>query len=171
MVDLFLLVTIPGAGDELQGIKRGVMEMAEVVVVNKADGENLPAAERARIDAENALHFLPTAASKWKPRAIACSAHMGRGLAELWSCVLDYIAITRQNGWFERARQEQVRHSMHETLEQGLLQLFRADMVVQERMLILEQQVIAGQTTSTNAVQELLALFAARARTGGGDCS
>lgn len=166
LVDVFLLVTIPGAGDELQGIKRGVMEMANVVVVNKADGENLPAAERARMESENAQGFLPAAPSGWKPRAIACSAHTGRGVAGLWSCILDYVAIARETGWFERARREQVRHSMHEILERGLMQLFRTDLVVQERMFALENQVIAGQTTSTNAVRELLALFAARAGTG-----
>jgi LAO/AO transport system kinase len=165
MVDLFLLVTIPGAGDELQGIKRGVMEMADLVAVNKADGDNVRAAERARTDAENALHFLPAAASGWSPRAIACSAHTGRGVLELWSCVLDFIAISTANGWFEKARRQQARRSMHEFLEQRLMQMFCADPLVQQRMADLEQQVVAGNTTTICAVRELLSLFAARAGT------
>lgn len=167
MVDFFLLVSIPGAGDELQGIKRGVMELADVVAVNKADGDNLPAAERARSEAENALHFLPAAASGWRPRAITCSAHTGSGIVQLWSCVLEYIVTTRANGWFDQARREQSRRSMREILEHGLVEMFRSDPLVQERLAALEQQVIAGETTTMRAVRDLLALFASRIGTGG----
>jgi LAO/AO transport system kinase len=162
MVDFFLLVTLAGAGDELQGIKRGVMEMADVVVVNKADSDNIRAAEIARTEAANALHLLPVSPSGWTPRAMACSAHTGHGVAELWSCILEYAAITRANGWFDRKRREQVRHSMHENIERGLLQLFRSDPLVQQRWSVLEQQVAAGQITSVRATRELLALFASR---------
>lgn len=123
MVDFLLLVTIPGAGDELQGIKRGIMELVNLVAVNKADGELVVAAERARTVAENALEFLPLSASGWKPRAIASSAETGRGVAELWSCVLDYVDLARSNGSFERTRREQALHSMHEILEQELQQM------------------------------------------------
>lgn len=165
MVDLFLLVTIAGAGDELQGIKRGVMEIADLVAVNKADGANTAAAERARVDAENALHFQPAPASQWKQRAIACSAQTGRGVAELWSCVLEYIALAKANGWFEQARQEQARRGMREALEQGLMELFRADPVVRERMALLESKVIARRTTTVSAARELMAMFAARVGT------
>jgi LAO/AO transport system kinase len=166
MVDFFLLVSIPGAGDELQGIKRGVMELADVVAVNKADGDSLPAAERARTEAENALHFLPAAASGWRPRSITCSAHTGSGVVQLWSCVLEYIGTTRANGWFDRARREQSRRSMRESLEHGLMEMFRSDPVVQQRLAALEQQAIAGQTTTIRAVRDLLALFASRIGTG-----
>ncbi len=96
MVDFFLLVTLAGAGDELQGIKRGVMEMADLVVVNKADGDNLRAAERARTEAENALHFLAASPSGWVPRVLACSAQTGRGVADLWSCVLEFRMSLKQ---------------------------------------------------------------------------
>ncbi len=90
MVDFFLLITLAGAGDELQGMKRGVMELADAVTVNKADGANLVAAERARVAAENALHYFPRQSSGWTPRALTCSAQTGKGIAELWNCVLEH---------------------------------------------------------------------------------
>jgi len=162
MVDFFLLVTLAGAGDELQGIKRGVMELANVVVVNKADGANIVAAEKARTEAANALHLLPTAPSGWTPRAMTCSAHTGKGIAELWSCILEYVAITRANGWFERTRREQIRRSMHENIERGLLHLFQSDPLVQQREAVLEHKVVTGQITPLRATRELLELFASR---------
>jgi LAO/AO transport system kinase len=160
IVDFFLLVTLAGAGDELQGIKRGVMEMADVVAVNKADGNNVQSAERARTEAESALHFLPASASGWVPRAITCSAQTGRGVAELWSCVLEHAATGRATGWFDRRRREQARQSMHENIEQGLLQMFHADPEVQQRISELERQVLLGEIAAVRAVRELLAIFA-----------
>lgn len=159
IVDFFLLVTIAGAGDELQGIKRGVMEMANAVAVNKADGENIPATERARSEAENALHFIAASPSEWIPRALACSAHTGRGVPELWSCVLEQVALTKANGWFGQFRLEQNRRWMQERLEHGLMQLFHSNKVVQERLAELERQVVAGQVTPVRAVRDLLALY------------
>jgi LAO/AO transport system kinase len=163
MVDFFLLVALAGAGDELQGIKRGVMEFADVVAVNKADGQNLRAAERARIEAQNALHFLPSSSSGWVPRAIACSAHTGHGVANLWSCVLEFSATTRASGWFEYRRRDQARRAMRETLEVALMQLFRSDPAIQKRLEEMEERVSAGQITAFSAVRNLLALFALKA--------
>jgi LAO/AO transport system kinase len=162
IVDFFLLVTIAGAGDELQGIKRGVMEMADAVAVNKADGANVSAAERARLDAENALHFQPPSLSTWRPRAVTCSAHTGCGIAELWSCVREYASITKANNWFEQARREQARRAMHQIFEQKIMDLFHADPVVQQQMTDLERKVVAGQATTVSAALELLSLFAER---------
>ncbi len=163
MVDFFLLVTLAGTGDELQGIKRGMMELADVVVVNKADGQNLRAAERARIEAENALHFLPSSPSGWVPRAMACSAHTGHGVANLWSCVLEFATLTKANGWFEHRRREQAHRSMRESLEMGLMQLFRSDPTLQNRLIELEDQVLAGHITAFGAVRTLLTLFVSKA--------
>jgi len=159
MVDFFLLITLAGAGDELQGIKRGVMEMADVVAVNKADSDNIPAADRARIEAESALHFLPLSRSGWMPRAMTCSAWTNRGVAELWSCILEYVTCTKANGWFERRRAEQTRHALHENLEQGLMQLFCSDPAVQKRLAELEGHVLAGQISALAAARHLLALY------------
>src|SRR5947208_7350843 len=104
MVDFFLLIALAGAGDELQGMKRGVMELADLVAINKADGMNVRASERARSEAQNALHYLPPPESGWTPRVLACSAQTHRGIAELWECVAEHAAMTKANGWFALAR-------------------------------------------------------------------
>jgi LAO/AO transport system kinase len=160
MADFFLLVTLAGAGDELQGIKRGVMELADLVAVNKADGDNIAAAERARAEAQNALHFFPVPPSGWTPRAVTCSARTGAGIRELWATVLEYAALTKANGWFERARQLQQRRWMHEMIEQALRQQFDAHPAVRSRMEALECQVAEGQTTSFRAARMLLDAYA-----------
>jgi LAO/AO transport system kinase len=164
MVDFFLLVTLAGAGDELQGIKRGVMELADAVAINKADGDNIRAAERARTEAESALHFLASSPSGWVPRAMACSAKTGGGVANLWFCVLEFAASTKANGWFEQKRREQARRSMREKLELGLMQLFRSNPTVQKRLTELEEQMFAGQIVADAAVRDLLAFFTSKAR-------
>jgi LAO/AO transport system kinase len=163
MVDFFLLLTLAGAGDELQGMKRGVMEMADIVVVNKADGGNLTAAERARTDAQNALHYLPASPSGWTPRAMTCSAQTGRGIAELWDCVLEHAATTKANGWFGAARRDQTRTWMHEIIQEGLRQRFEANPAIRERMQRLEQEVMEGRTTSFRAALRLLEMYQGRA--------
>ena len=160
MVDFFLLVTIPGAGDELQGIKRGVMELVDAVTVNKADGDNIHAAERARVEAANALHFLPISVSGWQAPALACSAKTGRGIEEIWKCVLEHRATAQASGWLSQLRLEQSRRWMQETLETGLMQLFRSNPAIQQRLAELEKQVIAGQITAVRAGRELLSLYA-----------
>jgi LAO/AO transport system kinase len=159
MVDFFLLLMLSGAGDELQGMKRGIMEMADLVVVNKADGANLAAAERARTDAENALHYLPAAPSGWTPRALICSAQTGKGIPELWACVRDYAATTQGNGWFVLARRGQTREWMHELIQQGLRQRFESQPAIRERMRELEEEVLEGRTTSLRAAQTLLDMY------------
>ena len=162
MVDFFLLITLAGAGDELQGIKRGVMDLANLVVINKADGEHLAAAERTLIETKNALHFFPGSPSGWTSRAIACSALTGRGIPELWDCIADHAAITRANGWFDENRREQRRRWMHETLEQGLREFFNASPVIRARLDLLEREVLDGQTTPFRAARTLLEMYSAR---------
>jgi LAO/AO transport system kinase len=164
MVDFFLLVALPGAGDELQGIKRGVMELADVVAINKADGTSLAAAERARAEAETALHFFPAPASGFAPRSLSCSALTGKGIRELWECVLEHAALTRANGYRERLRREQKRHWMQETIEQALRQRFESNPEVRSRKLALEQDVVEGRVTSFAAARMLLDLYSAVAR-------
>jgi LAO/AO transport system kinase len=159
MVDFFLLVALAGAGDELQGIKRGVMELVDLVAVNKADGTNVSAAESARTEAENALHFFAAPDSGWSPRAMTCSALSGNGIKELWSCVSDYVALTKANGWFARARRAQQKHWLHETIEQALQQRFEVHPAVRHRMDALEQDVAEGKTTSFRAAQMLLEMY------------
>ena len=156
MVDFFLLIALAGAGDELQGIKRGVMELADVVAINKADGENVAAAERARAEAENALHYFPAQESGWTPRALACSAMTGSNIGALWECVLAHHALTAANGWRMRMRREQTRNWMHELVAQGLRRRFESSAAVRSRMRALERDVLEGRTTSLAAARALL---------------
>jgi len=156
MVDFFLLIALAGAGDELQGIKRGVMELVDLVVINKADGTNLRAAERARAEAQNALHYFPGSLSGWTPRALSCSAMTGHCISELWNCVLEHAALTKANGWFHRTRREQAQKWMHEIIQQGLKQRFESHAEIRKRMEMLEQEVLDGRTTSFRAARELL---------------
>ena len=159
MVDFFLLIMLAGAGDELQGMKRGVMELADIVAINKADGSNLSSAEKARAEAQNALHYFPGSQSGWTPRALTCSAQTGKGIAELWGCILEYAAVTRSNGWFGLARQEQTQTWMHEIIQQGLKHRFESHPVIKKRMETLEQEVLKGRISSFRAARELLETY------------
>jgi LAO/AO transport system kinase len=159
MVDFFMLILLTGAGDELQGMKRGVMELADLVAVNKADGANLRAAERERSDVQNALHYFPTSASGWAGRALTCSAHTGKGIAEIWQCVQEYSALTKSNGWWARARREQTRKWMYEIIEHGLSQHFHAEPTIRKELPVLEQEVQEGRTTSFRAARALLDIY------------
>ena len=159
MVDFFLLITLTGAGDELQGMKRGVMELADLIAVNKADGANLAAAERARSEAENALHYFPRSANGWTPRALTCSAQTGKGITELWKCVLEYTGLTKANGWFSVNRQNQTRRWMREIIEQGLKQRFESHPAIRRRIEALERDVEEGRTTSFRAARTLLEIY------------
>jgi LAO/AO transport system kinase len=130
-----------------------------LVAVNKADGANVAAAERARAEAQNALHFFPAPESGWTPRAITCSAQTGAGICELWECVLEYVALARANGWFGRARRAQQKRWMHEMIEQALEQRFQAHPAVRHSMEALERDVAEGRTTSFRAARMLLEMY------------
>ena len=107
MVDFFLLLKLSGAGDELQGIKRGIIEMADAIIINKADGDNLTAAKLAKMDFNRALHLYPTKASKWTPKVVLCSALENKGIDAAWDLITDYINHTNNDGYFTKKRQEQ----------------------------------------------------------------
>jgi len=160
MVDFLLLTALAGAGDELQGIKRGVMEMADVIAVNKTDGNNIAAAERARVEAENALHFFPAARSGWTPRAISCSAQTGRGIASIWAAILEHQSITKANGWLDRVRREQQLRWMNAAIEQGLHRLFHSHPAILRNLKTLEQDVLEGRVSPLRAASSLLETYA-----------
>jgi len=107
MVDFFLLLMLAGAGDELQGIKRGIMEMADLLVINKAEGDNLPKAKIAAADYRNALHLFPAHPGQWTPEVLLASALQNEGIAEVWQTIKRYTDLTRPNGYFVQRRQEQ----------------------------------------------------------------
>ena len=159
MVDFFLLIMLAGAGDELQGMKRGVMELANLVAINKADGANVRAAERARSEAQNALHYLPACSSGWTPRALTCSAQTGKGITELWKCVLEFVELMRTNGSLAQTRRSQTQKWMHEIIRDGLRQRFESHPAISQRRKTLETDVLEGRITSFRAARELLEAY------------
>ncbi|TYZ05809.1 methylmalonyl Co-A mutase-associated GTPase MeaB [Hymenobacter lutimineralis] len=158
MVDFFLLLMLAGAGDELQGVKRGIMEMADAVTITKADGSNEVAARRARREYQNALHLFPLGASGWSPDVTTCSALTGQGIPEVWSVVEDYVRHTQQNGYFQQRRQEQNLHWLQETIRQGLEEQFYARPAVQAQLAAVRQLVLSGQRSAFAAAADLLEL-------------
>lgn len=127
MVDFFLLLMIAGAGDELQGIKRGIMEMADAIAVNKADGDNKIKAEIAKTQAKNALHFFPRPDSGWGPETITCSAKTGEGIPDIWNMLLNYVEFTQANNYFAHKRAMQARQIMFEFINNRLHDHFFQD--------------------------------------------
>ena len=120
MVDFFLLLKITGAGDELQGIKRGIMEMADAIIINKADGDNIKKSHLAAIEFKRALHLFPSKKSGWTPTTATCSAITKDGIPEVWHTILNYLEITKNNGYFFEKRTAQNHYWMLETINDCL---------------------------------------------------
>lgn len=120
MVDFFLLLKLAGAGDELQGIKRGIIEMADAIVINKADGDNLKRAREAKNQFRKALHLYPMAESSWSPQVLTCSALQQEGIEEIWELILEYQQKTLNNGFFEENRIRQNKFWLLQTIEDQL---------------------------------------------------
>lgn len=156
MVDVFLLLGIAGAGDELQGIKRGVVEMADLIAINKADGDNVKAARRAKRQYENALQLFPQSESGWTPPVLTCSAETGAGIGEVWEAVTAYRDDTQASGFFAKQRSRQARYWMHQTIEQRLKDDFFSDPAVRERLDDTERDVLNGTLSSFAAADRLL---------------
>ncbi len=159
MTDFFLLLMIAGAGDELQGIKRGIMEMADLLAINKADGENLQAAEKARREYENALSLLPEQPSGWKPPVQTCSALQETGLNEIYKTIQTYFKKVKKSGYFEQNRQRQAVHWMYESIHQQLKEKFFGHPVIQEKLNETENKVIQGELSSFKAASKLINLL------------
>jgi len=124
MVDFFLLLNLAGAGDELQGIKRGIMEMADAIVINKADGDNIKRARLAKTEYNRALHLFPMKNSGWSPKVTTCSALTQEGIPDVWNTIEDYFKLTRENGYFHQKRKEQNQYWLLETINEQLKQHF-----------------------------------------------
>ncbi|WP_428229827.1 methylmalonyl Co-A mutase-associated GTPase MeaB [Flavobacterium sp.] len=120
MVDFFLLLKISGAGDELQGIKRGIMEMADAIVINKADGDNIKKANQAKLEFNRALHLFPPKKSNWQPKVTTCSAITKDGISEIWDTISQYFIQTNESGFFPEKRKEQNQFWMMETIDEHL---------------------------------------------------
>lgn len=120
MVDFFLLLKISGAGDELQGIKRGIMEMADAIVINKADGDNIKKAKLAKTEFNRALHLFPAKKSSWMPTVSTCSSYTKEGIDDVWKTISDYLELTQSNTYFQEKRKEQNQYWMMETINEQL---------------------------------------------------
>ena len=158
MVDFFLLIQLAGTGDELQGIKRGIMEMADGIIINKADGDNIHAAQLAATHFRNALHLFPAPDSGWTPRVLTYSGYYGIGIKEIWDMVYQYIDFVRQNGYFQYRRNEQAKYWMYETINQTLHDEFYHNPAIAEAIEQKERQVLGGELTSFTAAAQLLAM-------------
>lgn len=159
MTDLFLLLLLPGAGDEIQGIKRGIVEMADLLVVNKADGDRRALAEEARSFYRNASHLLAPKPSGWTPTVLTCSALDNTGLDEVWTAVQAFQKQVTANGFLPENRRRQAHYWLQETLQAGLMQWFDHDPAVRERLAALEPEVLAGRMSPFAAAEAVLAAF------------
>jgi len=154
MVDFFLLLQIAGAGDELQGIKRGIMEMADGIIINKADGNNIQRAELAKGQLQTALHFFPPHESGVMPQVMTCSAYERTGIDSIWTNILHYCSETQQNGYFDRRRREQSKYWMYETINEQLKNRFYR--YEKEQLKAAEEKVLNNEMSSFSAAFELL---------------
>jgi LAO/AO transport system kinase len=159
MVDFFLLLMIAGAGDELQGVKRGIVEMTDLIAMNKADGANRVRAEAARREYESALRLLPPSASGWAPRVVTCSAIAREGIAEIWQVVEDHHAQMRGSGWFQARRRDQLGAWLQAMIDQGLRERFAAHREVRSHYQEFATAVANGRMTSFRAAQRLLEIY------------
>ena len=159
MVDFFLLLMLAGAGDELQGMKRGILEMTDLIAINKADGDNRKRAERARHEYESALHLFPAANDGWNPRVVTCSSVKREGVKEIWAIILEQRALLEENGWFERHRSEQALEWMKDAVLYGLEEEFRRDAAVNGRLAAMQRDVLQNKLSPFRAARELLGLF------------
>jgi LAO/AO transport system kinase len=159
MVDFFLLLMLAGAGDELQGIKRGIMEMADLITINKADGNNVEKAQLARIQYMNALHLFPPTDSGWKPKVMTCSAFMKTGIGEIWETIDEYLAFVKNNGYFQHKRNEQSKFWMYETINEQLRNNFYQNEKIIAMMLDWEKKVLHEEVSSFVAARKLLDLY------------
>jgi len=156
MVDFFLLIMLAGAGDELQGIKRGIMEMADAIVINKADGNNIQKARRAQAEFANALHLFPPSISGWTPLVKTCSSLYSTGIGEIWEMVGEYNAFVSNNGYLKNRRHEQSKYWMFETIREGIYNHVFNDPEMQQELDKHERSITEGRMTSYMAAVSIL---------------
>lgn len=159
MVDFFLLLLLPGAGDELQGIKRGIVEMADLILVNKADQERIELANKARQAYNNALHLFPPKGNGWTPKALTCSALENKGLDQLQASIRKFQELTRNNGSLAAKRHGQARYWLYQTIDEHLRSLFFNHPDVKTQLPLLEQAVLDNQRSPFEAAHTLIRMF------------
>ena len=158
MVDFFLLLQLAGAGDELQGIKRGIMEMADAIVINKADGDNLKSAKIAKVQFNRALHLYPPKESGWQPKVLLASALHNEGIPEVWKLINDYLSLAKETHFFDHNRKEQNKFWLLQTIEDRLKSDFYNNPTVKKELKFQLEQIEQGKTSPFAAADVLLGL-------------
>ncbi|MGB5943698.1 MAG: methylmalonyl Co-A mutase-associated GTPase MeaB [Leeuwenhoekiella sp.] len=156
MTDFFLLLKLPGAGDELQGIKRGIIELADLIVINKADGKNIKAAQTARDAFAKALHLYPKRENGWQPKAQTCSAQNKTGLKEVLDVLETYFSTIKNSGFFEQNRKHQNQYWLKKVIDDRLHTAFYSDSIIKKTYPKIMEQVINGKLTPFQAAEDLL---------------
>ncbi len=158
MTDFFLLLMLAGAGDELQGIKKGIMEMADAVAITKADEDNEKKARLAQAEYQSALHLLSPSENGWYPKVLTCSALTTKGLDQIWTLITEYQNLVKSNGWFVKKRQLQNKAWLHEVIRTQLESQFYNHATIQKSLTEIEQKVENSELHAVNAAMELLEL-------------
>jgi len=158
MTDFFLLLKLAGAGDELQGIKRGIIEMADSIVINKADGNNITAAQLAKTEFNRALHLYPDKGNDWTPKTLTCSALHNEGASEIWELIQKYNSITKENGYFQQKRNDQNRYWLLQTIESTLKSDFYNHQKIKEELKKKLILISENKTTPFEAANYLLTI-------------
>jgi len=158
MVDFFLLLKLAGAGDELQGIKRGIIEMADAIAINKADGDNVKKAKLAKVEFNRALHLYPTKSSQWQPTVTTCSAYNNEGIDSIWNIITEYIEVTSKNNYFDNKRKEQNKFWLLQTIKEQLKSEFFNDSKIKKELAIQLELIESNETTPFAAADYLLGL-------------
>ena len=159
MTDFFLLLMLSGAGDELQGIKKGIMEMADMVVINKADGDNVRMSEMARLQYQNALHIFPLADSSWSPVVSTASALKNMGIKNVWEEVGNFKKLVDENGYFVKNRDHQQIDWMYNNINEELKNLFYGSEDIKSRLSILEKDIVSAKISPVKAAEIMLEQF------------
>jgi len=159
MTDFFLLLMLAGAGDELQGIKKGIMEMADMLVINKADGDNITKSQIAKRQYENALHIFPQSESDWTPIVSTASALKNIGIPEIWDRMLEFKTLVMENGYFEKNRKEQQIQWMYNNIHEDLKQLFYGSNQIKDHLKVLEKQVVSAKISPVKAAEKIIEEF------------
>lgn len=156
MVDFFLLLMLSRSGDELQGMKRGIMEIANLIAITKADGDNLEAANQAKAQFNSALHLYTLPASQWQPKVVTCSAFENKGLEDIWQIILEFEKSIKENGYWDKQRQEQQIHWFHTALKRLLYDNFKSTDGVSSRISEMEQKILAKEITPDRAATQVV---------------
>ena len=159
IVDFFLLLMLAGGGDELQGIKRGIMEMADMIIINKADGDNINKANLAKREYENALHLFPALKNGWIPKVQTASALNSNGMEESWATINEYLSLTKENGSFESRRTDQSGEILMESIEAALLDSFFNKEEIKARLKQINNEIQSGHLSPYDAADNLLKLY------------